>query len=304
MPVARAPSRTLAPTVAVLAVAGVGAYSLQRYFFRTALAESSQEPPVHFGGGMNLTSLRLYSVQIVNHNTKRLLFELPDKDARCGLSLTSALLTITRPKGRWLPVIRPYTPINDFREPGFIELMVKKYPNGKASSHLHSLEPGQSVTFAGPVKGFPWSPNKFSHVYLLAGGAGITPIYQLIQGILNNPEDKTKMTLVFGVNTEEDLVLRDELDGFKKRFPDRFNVVYTVSDPSKTADGSSSPFNPSYKQGRITESLLKEVMKGPDEKNIKIFVCGPPAMEASLTGYRNQGILGKLGYRKDHIHKF
>lgn len=112
------------------------------------------------------------------------------------------------------------------------------------------------------------------------------------------------MTLVFGVNTEEDLVLRDELDGFKKRFPDRFNVVYTVSDPSKTADGSSSPFNPSYKQGRITESLLKEVMKGPDEKNIKIFVCGPPAMEASLTGYRNQGILGKLGYRKDHIHKF
>lgn len=88
MPVARAPSRTLAPTVAVLAVAGVGAYSLQRYFFRTALAESSQEPPVHFGGGMNLTSLRLYSVQIVNHNTKRLLFELPDKDARCGLSLT------------------------------------------------------------------------------------------------------------------------------------------------------------------------------------------------------------------------
>lgn len=85
MPVAHAPSRTLA----LLAVAGIGAYSLQRYFSRTALAESPQEPPVYFGGGgMNLTSLRLYSVQIVNHNTKRLLFELPDKDARCGLSLT------------------------------------------------------------------------------------------------------------------------------------------------------------------------------------------------------------------------
>jgi NAD(P)H-flavin reductase len=33
---------------------------------------------------------------------------------------------------------------------------------------------------------------------LIAGGTGITPCYQLIKHILNNPNDKTKITLVYG----------------------------------------------------------------------------------------------------------
>lgn len=172
--------------------------------------------------------------------------------------------------------------------------MVKKYANGKASSHLHSLEPGQSLYFAGPLKGYAWSPNKHSHIYLLAGGAGITPVYQLIQGALKHPEDRTKMTLVFGVNTEDDLVLRDELEDFRKRYPDRFDVVYTVS---SSAENTYSPF----RHGHITESLLRQVMKEPEE-NSKVLICGPPAMEASLTG--SNGILAKLGYTKGQIYKF
>ncbi|KAL4890117.1 protein kinase [Aspergillus ambiguus] len=57
---------------------------------------------------------------------------------------------------------------------GSVELMAKRYPNGKASSHLHSLVPGDSLTFAATLNGYPWVPNKFSQVYLIAGGAGIT----------------------------------------------------------------------------------------------------------------------------------
>ena len=33
---------------------------------------------------------------------------------------------------------------------------------------------------------------------LIAGGTGITPMYQLIKAIFKNPNDKTKVTLVFG----------------------------------------------------------------------------------------------------------
>lgn len=144
--------------------------------------------------------------------------------------VTAALLTYSWPKGRWLPVLRPYTPISDLGmttllyisftpesltnnsnqdQQGSISLMVKHYPNGKASTHLHTLQPGDTLTFAATQKGYPWTPNKFSQIYLIAGGAGITPIYQLIQGILNNPHDKTKISLIFGVNTEQDLLLRE-----------------------------------------------------------------------------------------------
>lgn len=126
-------------------------------------------------------------------------------------------------------------------------------------------------------------------------------MYQLIQGVLKNPEDKTKITLVFGVNTEEDLVLREELEGFKKRYPERFETVYTISDGK--SDGG-------FEKGRITEELLKRVMKTKGSgENVKVFVCGPPAMETALIGSNGwfgggKGILGELGYTKDQIFKF
>lgn len=178
-----------------------------------------------------------------------------------------------------------------------MELMVKQYPNGKASSHIHSLAPGDTLTFMAALKGFPWTPNKFSQVYLIAGGAGITPIYQLVQGILSNPEDKTKINLVFGVNTEQDLLLRDELEQYRRQFPDRFNYLYTVSQPKEEGSG--------LRKGYVTEELLKEVMQGPDRESSHVFVCGPPGMEGSLVGSRNApGILSRLGFGKDQIYKF
>jgi cytochrome-b5 reductase len=179
---------------------------------------------------------------------------------------------------------------------GSVELMVKLYPNGKASSHLHSLAPGDTLTFATTLKGFPWTPNKYSQVYLIAGGAGITPIYQLIQGVLNNPNDQTRINLVFGVNTEQDLLLRDELEQYKMRFPGRFNYIYTVSHPKE--EGSS------LRKGYITEDLLRDVMRGADQ-DTRVFVCGPPGMENALVGSRRSpGVLGRLGFSHDQIYKF
>ncbi|KAE8153605.1 hypothetical protein BDV25DRAFT_149154 [Aspergillus avenaceus] len=273
-----------------LAIFGIGAYCTRSYFLQSAHAESN-ECPVMFSG-LGFTTLRVQSVKAVNHNTKRLVFEFPDQNARSGLSLTSALLTFSRPKGRWLPVIRPYTPISDLNHQGTLELMVKQYPNGKSSTHIHSLVPGDTLTFLTSLKGFSWKPNLHPQVYMIAGGAGITPIYQLIRGILDNPADKTKINLVFGVNTEQDLLLRDELEEYKKRFPGRFDYVYTVSRLEEEKGG--------LKKGYVTEELLKGVLNG--EKDTKVFVCGPPAMEASLTG--SKGILARLGYNKGQVYKF
>lgn len=69
-----------------LAVFGIGAYCARSYFLPQVHAESD-EAPVMFSK-FGFTTLRVQSVKAVNHNTKRLVFEFPDKNARSGLSLT------------------------------------------------------------------------------------------------------------------------------------------------------------------------------------------------------------------------
>ncbi|GAA91486.1 NADH-cytochrome B5 reductase [Aspergillus luchuensis IFO 4308] len=266
--------RTIPKAIKVAGVAGfagLGIYCTKQ--FSTAFAESNEPKSVF--SGLGVTTLRLQSTK----NT-----------------LTSALLAITHPEGSWLPTIRPYTPISDLDEPGHIELMVKKYPDGKASGYLHSLRPGDSLTFATSLKGYQWKQNELSHAYLLAGGAGITPIYQLIKGILKDPQDRTKLTLIFGVNSEEDLLLKEELDRYATEFPDRFNYIYTVSRPKE----ENSP----YRTGYIDEEFLRSTFK-ESTQNTKVFICGPPAMEDSLVGTRRspEGILSRLGFSKDQVHK-
>ncbi|KAF3812152.1 NADH-cytochrome b5 reductase 2 [Colletotrichum gloeosporioides] len=284
-----------ATIAATVAAGGIGLGIFSKMMIGNAAAESGAPPKV-FGAGPAFVSLPLESSEQVNHNTKRLRFKLPQRDAVSGLSLTSAVLTMSWPEGRWFPVARPYTPVQPLDDAGYLELMVKKYPDGKQSTHLHSLAPGQKLLFAATLKGHQWKPNSYPHVTLIAGGAGITPIYQLAQGILRNPQDKTAITLVFGVNSDQDVLLKKEFEEFEKEFPGRFRAVYTVSNPV-----AGSP----YRKGYVTKQLLEEVAPVPKTAETKVFVCGPPAMEAALVGKRTApGILQELGYRKDQIHQF
>ncbi|KAJ5727933.1 oxidoreductase NAD-binding domain-containing protein [Penicillium malachiteum] len=295
-------------TAAIATIGVIGIIAARASYGMEALAESPKpretmitvRPAMGLGARMGFFTLRLESAQQINDNTKRLRFQLPDPNSNAGLCLTSFILTIHKPANAWLPVIRPYTPINNFNEPGHIELLVKKYPDGRASSHLHSLKPGDTLTVR-PMTSFKWKPNEFESINLIAGGAGITPIFQLIQGILNNPADRTKIKLIFGVNTDKDLVLKDELDAFERAFPDHFKVVYAISNP---ADGS-----PFYK-GKVTKELLQKELVGlKDGKAIKIFICGPPPMEAFILGNKGwfsgqKGALEELGYSSGQVFKF
>ena len=122
----------------------------------------------------------------------------------------------------------------------------------------------------------------------------------MIQGIFHNPDDKTKVTLVFGVKSNRDVLLKEKLDRIKQEFPGRLEVVYAVSNPD-----SDSPF----RKGYVTKEVLGEALGNTERGSTKVFVCGPPAMEASLLGARGwfggkTGILHELGYRSDQIHKF
>ena len=171
------------------------------------------------------------------------------------------------------------------------------------SNHLHSLVPGQTLSFkTGPLLTYEWTPNKDAHVALITGGAGITPMYQLTRAILKNPEDKTKITLIFGVNSDADVLFEPEFRDLERKHPDRLKAVYTVSNPT-----ASSPFPKGY----VTSELLKSNIPGPEERNIKVLFCGPPDMEKAIAGPKGfigsqggvGGVLIEMGYSNDQVFK-
>lgn len=66
-----------------------------------------------------------------------------------------------------------------------------------------------------------------------SGGTGITPMLQLIRQITRDPKDETKISLLFANQTEEDILLRDELEEAVKNNPDQVKIWYTVDRPTE-----------------------------------------------------------------------
>ena len=79
--------RSKSTVLAAIAVAGAGTYAIRTYLSPPLHADSLVAPK-NFKGGIGFTSLRLHSIEPVNHNVKRLRFELPEQNAVSGISLT------------------------------------------------------------------------------------------------------------------------------------------------------------------------------------------------------------------------
>lgn len=60
----------------------------------------------------------------------------------------------------------------------------------------------------------------------------------MIEEVLYNPNDKTKITLIFANVSVNDILLKEELDKFAEKYPDRFKVYYTVDKVSR-AEGKT-----------------------------------------------------------------
>ncbi|RMY97983.1 hypothetical protein D0860_08584 [Hortaea werneckii] len=260
--------------------------------------------------------LTVTGVEQVNHDTKRITFSLPGgKEETTGVPASAAILTQHTPSNAWFPVLRPYTPIHDRSEPGILQLLVKKYPLGVASSYMHSLTPGSQLTVRGPIPGYVWQPSPTPRsVLFVAGGAGITPIYSLAREALKDEQDRTRIHLLWGVNGERDIVLREELAALQAKYPERFDVRYFVSSSDEGGkDAGSLATTPakgeqSREKGYIDAGALRRAMEAcesgggslGDAKGTKVFFCGPPGMQEKIVG--KKGILSELGVGKKEVY--
>lgn len=303
--------RTSFKVAAVGAVGASAAYSGYHYYsttnvYFTAHAESlpsDSQAALKKMEWKGFTEMRLQSAEQVNHNVKKLTFALPTEDSVTGISPITSLLTRHTPEGGFIPVFRPYTPISDNDERGTVTFMVKHYEGGKGSTKMHSLKPGDSMLFK-TLQEFDYKPNQHQSMLFIAGGSGITPIYQLTRAILRNPDDKTKISLIYANNTEDDILLRKEFEDLEAKYPGRFQKVFTVS--KKTSSGDE------VQTGYVDKAMISKVWPGKAAGQ-KVLVSGPPPMTEAIAGAKGMagwtqgsvgGILKELGYTKEDIHKF
>ncbi|KAI8322172.1 NADH-cytochrome b5 reductase-like protein [Martensiomyces pterosporus] len=248
-------------------------------------------------------SFKLQEVTPINHDTAHFRFAL-EPNQELGMDVTSCFVVKAKIGDDAKPTIRPYTPVSPQHARGHFDLVVKKYPTGKMSSHIHSLSPGDTLDIKGPIGKYPYKANALKEIGMVAGGSGITPMIQVIEQVLNDPKDNTKLTLVFANKSEEDIILRSTLDGYAAKHPDQFKVHYVV-DKASSADWKGDT-------GYVTNELVQKYLPAASEGNILVSVCGPPPMMKSVSGPKApdftqgevEGIFKELGYASEQVFKF
>ncbi|XP_004647922.2 NADH-cytochrome b5 reductase 2 [Octodon degus] len=257
--------------------------------------------------------LPLIEKEQINHNTRRFRFGLPSLDHVLGLPVGNYIHLLAKINGDL--VIRAYTPVSSDDDRGFVDLIIKiyfknvhpKYPEGgKMTQYLENMQIGDTILFRGPtgqlfyqgpgriaIKPHKTSPSEkklVQHLGMIAGGTGITPMLQLIRHITKNPNDRTRMSLLFANQTEEDILMRKELEGIASTHPEQFSVWYTLDRP---------PSGWNYSSGFVTADMIREHLPPPGKATL-ILVCGPQALVHKVA----HPSLGKLGYTKDMIFTY
>ncbi|KAL8152540.1 hypothetical protein V2J09_010300 [Rumex salicifolius] len=242
---------------------------------------------------------KLHETAKVNHNTKMFRFSF-DPNQKLGMNVASCILTRAS-LGKDEYVIRPYTPISTPDAKGYFDLVVKIYPGGKMSQHLANLKPGDVLEVRGPIEKLKYTPNMKKHIGMIAGGTGITPMLQVIEEVLRNPDDNTQVTLLYANVSPDDILLKQRLDILASSHPN-FKVYYTVSKASKDWKGGL---------GHVSKDMVVKGMPNPG-KDTLIMVCGPPGMVKHVAGEKpNQwaqgqvsGLLKDVGYTEEMVYKF
>lgn len=246
--------------------------------------------------------MRLLRKIKVSGDTNRYTFQLPPPSKKLGLETGQHVQVGFHFRDRL--VFRPYTPVWPIfpsQDNGTFDLVVKTYypdpgqPGGTMSNILDCLQKGEVVEVKGPSGNMQYKGNgellvdnrkySFDRITLVLGGSGITPGYQLVARIVESEEDRTQIRVIDANKTEDDILMREELDRFARENSDQFTIVHVLSCPAENWKGET---------GHVDKRILHQYAFEPDDRAVALL-CGPPAMikKAVLP------VLSDWGYHED-----
>lgn len=212
-------------------------------------------------------NLPLLRKDTLSPNVFLFVFQLPRPEDVIGIPIGQHVAIKASIDGA--DVSRSYTPVSNNTDLGRLELVIKCYPDGLLTGkYLANLKVGDKVLFRGPKGAMRYKRGLCKKIGMVAGGTGITPMFQLIRAICEDDTDTTEVSLIYANRTEEDILLRKELDTFAKNYPKNLKIWYMLDQP---------PQKWAYGKGFVTQAVMTSKLPGPSS-DTKVMLCGPPGM--------------------------
>ncbi|EIE23241.1 ferredoxin reductase-like protein [Coccomyxa subellipsoidea C-169] len=234
--------------------------------------------------------LPLAEKEVITHNTRRFRFALPYKDQPIGLPIGQHIsLKALKPAADGTEIFKPYTPVSDDDLLGYVDFVIKVYEQGRMTKHMDELAIGDKLLFKGPKGRFKYSCNAKRSLGMIAGGTGITPMYQVATQLLKDHQDHTKMSLIFGNVSHDDILIKEELEALAAAHPTRFKVYHVLN---------QAPPGWTQGVGFITADIIKQHIDPPAE-DVMVLRCGPGPMNVAV-----KKALDGLGYTREMQFEF
>ncbi len=173
-----------------------------------------------------------------------------------------------------LPRLYSVSSPRDGERPGYlnISLTIKREPQGVCSNYVCDLTSGDEVQLTGPFGStFLMPSDPQADLMMICTGTGSAPFRGFTMHRQRvSPQDKDRMTLVFGARRPSELPYFGPL----KKIPDSFMVKHFAF--SRQEDAPKQ-----YVQDRLREaaSRVAELLQNP---NGYIYICGLKAMEQGV----------------------
>ncbi|KAI3694459.1 hypothetical protein L1987_77424 [Smallanthus sonchifolius] len=265
-----------------LAVAVLAVVATATYFYSLKKTKVGSIDPENF------KEFKLVKRTQLSHNVARFRFALPTPTSVLGLPIGQHI-SCRGKDSQGEEVIKPYTPTTLDIDVGYFELVIKMYPQGRMSHHFRETREGDYLPVRGPKGRFRYQPGQVRAFGMLAGGSGITPMFQVARAILENPKDTTQVHLIYANVTYDDILLKEEIDGLATNYPDSFHVYYVLNQPPEEWTGGV---------GYVSKEMIQTHCPAP-ASDIKILRCGPPPMNKAMAGH-----LDAVGYSSEMQFQF
>lgn len=171
---------------------------------------------------------------------------------------------------------------------GLPAITVRRTADGIVSRYLYDhVRSGDTLVALEPSGDFtlPTDPSAHRHLVLVAGGVGITPLVSLAETVLR-AEPGSRITLLCGHRSEEEIVFRQRLEALATQFAPRLTVRHALEAPPVDWPGLRGALD--------GEQVLRALAGEPADA---WFVCGPEPMMQSVCA-----ALAAAGVPRDRVH--
>ncbi|MGE8676611.1 MAG: 2Fe-2S iron-sulfur cluster-binding protein [Achromobacter kerstersii] len=167
---------------------------------------------------------------------------------------------------------------------GLLDFHVRRIPGGRYTDHwLGQAQAGATLNIEAPLGVFSYHEEDWRPLIMMATGTGIAPIKAILESLLDK-EDCPPVSLYWGMRTEADLYLQDEIASWAGRLYE-FTYVPVLSRASASWEG---------RRGHVQDAVLQD---HADLSEHAFYLCGAPAM---ILDAKHQ--LAARGASLDHLY--